>query len=126
MKTRHGFVSNSSSSSFLVAYKAYEKCLTCNCTRPDFGVQAELISRTHDAECFCGDDFRLQLFCNFEAMVEDEDEAPWLLKSYPVPEIYQTGWKFCFVSAEHGCYILPEIMNLVDEKDAVVVCKCTE
>lgn len=102
MKVRNGFVSNSSSASFVVAVKQDEKCPTCGRTDVDFLDLVETLGRNADYEDtelkgrgaqaiwdrwekdilpFCGDEEKTKFEHIFGIMVEAEQ------KGYKVGEV---------------------------------------
>lgn len=82
MKVRSGFVSNSSSSSFVIAIRKQEPCECCGRTDPDF-LEAVTAAGNYDADSEVCADTREEVLDYLKEAVEDDSDGAVSLDADP-------------------------------------------
>ena len=106
MKTRSGFVSNSSSSSFIIAYKENIKpCPTCGHVDSDVATLKTIIK--HSDESCWEDQKPAELL---KRQVEDYGEENTKMTN-KIKKLMDEGYKFAYITGPQGDYTISNIVN---------------
>lgn len=120
MKIRNGFVSNSSSSSFIIAYKESEVCPTCGNKAGDFlEALRSSLDRNDDNGIYCESytEVRDELTCRFNDMIECDSknakslnvELATIIKR--MDELKLKGFNFASIGISYHDEILNDLLQ---------------